>query len=525
MRIHPTHASPMGTKTTRLSILDNLSARFSLTHAILIYQAPFLDAPVFEDKLIRSLRRTLDDYPHLSGQLSWSPIEHGKGGRSQITYGGGEEGGEPGVGFEVVRIQVSTSKFLPPPLSAAEEKEGVRVVKESVNELEPVGKVALWDLRQIHDEDGLGLPGVRIQLSLFQDGYAIAVKMAHVLGDASTLTAFVLRWANYHTGVEPGPAALFDPNLVDKCMKRLEGDTRTDEERLSDATKLPCHRYDWHAMDDPAYPSFLKSTTQNSVALAQEGDEKREDLSAAPWDSWNILHPAGHVQLHFSTTQLQALKADALRLTSQSDPGIKISTLDALLSYIWTLINLARYSSITTITNQDVYLNCSLNARHRLSSPLPENFAGSAMFVSHVATPISTFFQIPAKHSTSRPSIGHHSSPLPLQLRHTLNKFTSSAISDLLLSLDSEAVPQRTWQAFCGRRHTLVTSWLRLGIRAIDFGHGLPADVRAIVPEMDGICQVMEANESGEGWNVDLYLECWERVLAGIKKERGWRQS
>lgn len=503
MRIHPTSPSPNGPKTTRLSVLDNLSARFALTHAIFIYETPPGDD--FEAKLIDSLRKTLDDYPHISGQLSWAPIENGKGGRAQITYGGGEAAREPGVGFEVVKVQVSTSKFLPPPMSAEEEEEGVRVVKESVKELGPAGKVSLWDLKQTHDEDGLGLPGIRIQLSIFVDGYAIAIKMAHVLGDASTLTALVRRWACYNSGIRPGPAPLFDPSLVDRCMEKLEGDERTDEKRFSDARKLPCHRYDWHAMDDPPYPSLLKGTTQNSIALAPEAEEKRDDLKSAPWESWDMSRPAGHVQLHFSAKQLEQLKARASLWTSKSDPGVRLSTLDALLAYIWTIINEARYPDNITIEDQDVYLDCSLNARHRLSTPLPDDFVGSTMFLSHVAAPVSTF-SIPHDNSP----ISHRSSPQAPQLRRTLEKFTPSAISDLLFFLDNEPVPQRIWQAFCGKRHTLITSWLRLGIWEIDFGDGKPADVRAVVPEMDGIVQIMEAKD--EGWNVDAYLKGWERV-------------
>ena len=516
MRIHPISPSPNGPKTTRLSILDNLSARFALTHAIFIYETPPGDD--FEAKLVHSLRKTLDDYSHISGQLSWAPIENGKGGRSQITYGGGEAAREPGVGFEAVKVHVLTSKFLPPPMSANEKEGGVRVVKYSVKELEPMGKVALWDLKQTHDEDGLGLPGIRIQLSIFEDGYAIGIKMAHVLGDASMLTALVRRWARHNTGFQPGPAPLFDPSLVDRCMEKLEGDERTDEKRLSDAIKLPCLRYDWHAMDDPAYPSFLKGTTQNSIALVPEAEEKRDDLKSAPWESWDMSRSAGHVQLHFSAKKLQQLKAKASLWTSESDPGVRISTLDALLAYIWTLINEARYPDNITIEDQDVYLACSLNSRHRLSTPLPDEFVGSTMFISHVATPVSTFS---TPHDKS--PISQRSTPRAPQLRHTLEKFTLSAISDLLFCLDNEPIPQRIWQAFCGKRHTLVTSWLRLGIWEIDFGNGKPADVRAIVPGMDGIVQIMEAKD--KGWNVDVYLQEWERVLEIMRREMKYRRA
>lgn len=517
MRIHPTSPSPNGPKTTRLSILDNLSARFALTHVIFIYET--LPADDFKAKLINSLRKTLDDYPHFSGQLSWAPIRNGKGGRSQVSYGGGEKADEPGVGLEVVKLLVSTSKFLLSPRSAEEEEEGVRVVKESIKELEPTGKVALWDLKQTHDNDGLSLPGIRIQLSIFEDGYAIAVKMAHVLGDASTLTAFVRRWACYNTGIQPGPTPLFDPSLVDRCMKKQERDMRTDEEKLNDASKLPCHRYDWHAMDNPVYPSFLKSTTQNSIALAPQADGKRDDLEPAPWESWDMSQPAGHVQLYLSAKELERLKKKALLLASGSDPNVRLSTLDALLAYIWTLINEARYPNNITIEDQNVYLNCSLNARHRLSEPLPDYFIGSAMFISHVATPVRTFYR-----GKGQSPMYYRSSKLAPEFRRTIEKFTPSAAADLLFSLDAEPVPQRIWQAFCGKRHTLVTSWLRLGIWDIDFGHGVPADVRAVVPEMDGIVQIMEA-KGEDGWNVDVYLEEWERLVVLMEMEMEYRRA
>jgi hypothetical protein len=70
------------------------------------------------------------------------------------------------------------------------------------------------------------------------------------------------------------------------------------------------------------------------------------------------------------------------------------------------------------------------------------------------------------------------------------------------------AGPARLWHAFLGRRHTIVTSWLRLDVYGVDFvggdeGRAPPRYVEAVMPSVDGCVQVMEAGHNDNGDNGD----------------------
>jgi hypothetical protein len=69
--------------------------------------------------------------------------------------------------------------------------------------------------------------------------------------------------------------------------------------------------------------------------------------------------------------------------------------------------------------------------------------------------------------------------------------------------------PQRLWRAFLGRKHVIVTSWLRLGVNDIDFiSDGKPPRyAHPIMPYMDGCLQVMDSATGDGGMDVSLYLE------------------
>lgn len=85
-------------------------------------------------------------------------------------------------------------------------------------------------------------------------------------------------------------------------------------------------------------------------------------------------------------------------------------------------------------------------------------------------------------------------------LRATVAACTPEAVGAFLREKAGEEWPQRFWQGFLGRRHLLVTSWVRTGLYDVDFGKGTPRVVQAAMPRLDGLVQVMEAPPLLLGW-------------------------
>ena len=129
-------------------------------------------------------------------------------------------------------------------------------------------------------------------------------------------------------------------------------------------------------------------------------------------------------------------------------------------------------------------------------------------------------------------------------MRASLAQFTPGAVAAHLHDKAHEGYAQRLWGAFLGRRHSIVTSWLGLGVYAVDFGGGgggrgeRPRYVEGVMPNVDGCVQMMEAGLEGAvvvgsgrgrwyraGVSVSLYLQAdvMQSVLAdpAMRRYRG----
>jgi hypothetical protein len=174
-----------------------------------------------------------------------------------------------------------------------------------------------------------------------------------------------------------------------------------------------------------------------------------------------------HYIVIFTTDEVKRIWEDA-----SSNSQVPISRLNALLAHIWLLIIRARELSSD---QEAVYLDVTLGARAQLLPPLPENFVGSPLILAKVST------------------IGVQSiEKIALSIRSILSQFNSTNIGAMLHDLAFELSPHQIWNAFLGRRNTIVTSWLRLKAYDIDFGIGIPRFVDAVMPDMDGCVQIME---------------------------------
>ncbi|KAJ5294256.1 hypothetical protein N7508_009077 [Penicillium antarcticum] len=93
-------------------------------------------------------------------------------------------------------------------------------------------------------------------------------------------------------------------------------------------------------------------------------------------------------------------------------------------------------------------------------------------------------------------------SEIASKIRDTMKEFTPEAVGAMLHDAAHEVSPQRLWQGFLGRGHTLVTSWLRLGLYDVSFCGGSGS-----VPRVDGCLQITDDAFGDGGMDVAVYLD------------------
>lgn len=497
--------------STPLSILDATVARFPPTGAIWLFDSDTVKkgSTLSDtiDVLKSSFVTTLNSFPHWAGQLQWCPVRAGgshteRFGRPMVVYG---HDFDPGVEWVISRQSGTLDSIVP---TAVERAAGnaTWIASDFPQEIFLSDtQLALYNLRDFED-----LPGMSVQITTFACGsYAVAVKLAHILADAQALVVFVHQWAaasraqHGASGKSLMDSPVFNPSELDT---RAAGDIDADsaDPPISEtARSLPCHRFDWwNDAKDPAFPSFLNPTSENSKPPAALLPATTLSPSIpAPWNTWDLMRPVSHAQLHFTEQQLSTLRS-CTRESASSRPDI--SRLDALLAHIWSAINRARGHAHSSV---DVYLNVTLGARTRVDPPLPDSFIGSPIFLTHVRMPGA---------AASATSLG----PAASAIRGTIALFTPEKMDALLHDAAHEVSPQRLWQAFLGSQHTIVTSWLRLRVYDVDFvgGRKAPRYVQAVMPKMDGCVQVMESCGEVGGVDVSLYLE--SEAMGKLVKER-----
>lgn len=512
-----------GKKTSSLSVIDATVARFSPCAAVWLYDASETsrNTDLLFERLKQALRETLNEYPHFTGQLRWATDDN-KGtqlGRPVVVYGAEED---PGVDFIVAAHNRSLSELVP---SEEERKAEKRVWIASgfpQDELLPSTELAFASNLGRFE----GLSGASVQVTTFAcGGFAVGIKITHCLSDAVCLVHFAKSWAERarasfsQQSRQDGPLseaglarALFDPSLLD-CHSDAHGE-RADVEKVQLARSLPMHRFDWWKTDAPGYPSW--ATASSEATKPTEEVLKTIKLSpstAPPWKTWDISAPVDHAQIRFSGEEVRRIKSAAqaeLVVGGQHSekPPPTISRLDALLAHVWILINRARQLETKDKGEEDggdnpapVYMDISLGLRARVDPPLPETFVGSPMLLTHISRPSV------AAAAASPGSLGS----IALSIRETMARFTPEAVSAYLHDASYEVSPQRLWQGFLGRRHTLVTSWTRAGCYEVEFVVGpngqRPRYVQGRMPRMDGLLQIMDVGNGGEDFDVSLCLE------------------
>ncbi len=471
-------------------------------HAGDVGQDPFSPAA-----LTQSLQKTVNSYAPWAGQLHWMPYDLSRGlrhGRVAITYGSSTD---PGIEFIVARSSSALSSLLP---------DRDKRLADGVWDAEPLPSTQLLCPTQLalhNTKECVGLPSVSVQLTTFACGsVGIAIRITHAIADATALFQFMKDWNAVHRATLAGHplpdlSPIFDPRMIDNAAAGDITSSKPDPELLQVYNDLPQRRYDWWESEEGC-PSFMLPQAQippelQGVYLGPPAGER------APWHEWDLSLPVGHLLLYFTPEEVEGMWREA---SSQQPPGARISRLDALLAFVWRLLVRARGLE----HDQDVVnLINTIGLRTRISPPLPNSFIGSCLTIASTSL-------------TGEEVASSALSRVAAAIRATSASYTPEATSALLHHLAYEVNPQRTWRAFLGRRHVIVTSWLGNDPYGVDFGGGAaPRFVDPLLPNVDGCVLVIEAapsSGSGEGWRwynrpVCVSLHVAKEVLTKLSKD------
>ncbi|KAK6071356.1 transferase family protein [Seiridium cupressi] len=493
--------------STPLSILDATCARFSDTSAIWFFNAPASGKvdDVFVEKLKTSFITTLNTFPQWAGQLHWAPFRAGsqhteRFNRSMITYG---SDADPGVEWNVVQHAYSIASIAPSgdALSSGIWDGAAFPQKQLISP----NRVALSNLKEFE-----GIPGMMIQINLFScGGYGIGLKLAHQLADASSMMVFVHQWAANSRSIftaQPS-SSLFDgpvfdpPRLDSRAEGDIDGET-VDEEVAKTAREMPLHRFSWWDTEEPGYSPWLVASSKNSIPSDDVlSKTKVSPSTVAPWKTWDLTRLVSWGMLHLTGDELIKLQQVA-RIGAPE--GSIISRTDALMAYMFRLITRAR--AYTQADNDEVFLNISIDARRRVSPPLPETFLGSPLLLTHIKGLAS---------AVRDANLGE----LAIQVRETLMLFSPDKLAAILHDAAYEVSPQRLWLGFVGTLHIIATSWQRLRSYEVDFaGTGIrPAYVHSVMEMCDGTLVVLDPVVPDGGIDVAVYLDT--EALGHFKQE------
>ncbi|KAK7056866.1 hypothetical protein VNI00_002583 [Paramarasmius palmivorus] len=493
--------------TISLSIVDATVLRYTPTGGIWLFDGPPSSTP---DDIVFSLRKTLDAYPQLCGQLkvttsSGQVANHTQRySRPHVIWGQPED---PGVEVVIAKCPVRLTSILP---DAKERVDG------QVWDPSPIAKMVLLPQTPplaLHDRVSfVGLPSTIVQITTFEcGGIAIAVKMAHVLADAQTLLTFVHDWAAVHRGLAKGEHIMldrpFEPHRLDASAAGDIDASEPDKNIIDQARNVPLHRYDWWASSTEECPPFMIQSTRIPDAIkAQHSDiELGKPL---PWTQWDVLAPTCNRLLYFSRDEILAM----WKATTEGNDGIRTSKLDALLSHVWSLVVRARQ---LPPDDTDVHFDVTIGLRNRLAKALPPDFLGSPI----MNIPVT----LPAKELSSG------ATPIiAATIRSSMTKYDPPALGALLHQFAYDLDPARYWNTCLGERHTIATSWLEsragMGVYDVDFGFGRPRIVDPNMPVCDGCVQIMETgvteggkkswHDDGASVNLHLRTDVMERLLA-----------
>jgi hypothetical protein len=169
-----------------------------------------------------------------------------------------------------------------------------------------------------------------------------------------------------------------------------------------------------------------------------------------------------------------------------------------VLAHLWRIVTRSRGNKAL------VHLDMSLGLRNRLTPALPPTFLGSPIInITTTLQSSSLLSSLPAAAQAIRSTITSSIPLLPALIHHEA------------YALD----PIREWNAFMGKEHLMVTSWLGIGAGEVDFGDGPAEWVCADMWPIDGLVVLMDMDRDVER-RADGPVEAREQVKRRVKGEK-----
>ena len=499
-RIFPVSHVPSSSqpKIEPLSIIDANVLHFGKSACIWFY-----DGSLDTDRLISSLRKTLDAYPQWAGQLRFADYNPDAGhvhrqGRLELSYGSSSD---PGVECILAEAEFAMSSMIPP-------DEGTKhcdVTHIDYSKLlDMKTKFALYDSKEYQ-----GLPSMKIQVTSFKDGgVAIFVAIVHSLADAAALLTFMKDWSVTNLSLsssKPTPKLhpLLDPSLIDAAAAGNIDAKSPDPAILDAASKLPVHRYDLWASTGPATPPWAYPLPKIPPELATQSHDIKLG-KPVPYHTWDPMVPCSHTTFFFS-----AAETHAIYLHASANTPTRISHQDALLAHLWAALIRARGLK----EGEEHFLDVTIDGRRRLQKSLPASFVSSPIFNVGIVTKVSA-----TTTTTSTSNLARDLADKAATIRSAVARFDGEAVAALLHEMCFELGGQRRWNCFLGDYHTIVTSWVGVGVWDVVFEEGKRVRwAEAFIPPCDGVVIVCEGGRRGDCDHGDD-----DDVNGGSESKREW---
>ena len=483
-RVFPLSYAPSSPqpKVEALSIIDATVLHFGKSACIWFY-----DGSLDIDQLISSLQTTLDAYPQWAGQLRFAEYKPDAGhvhrqGRLELSYGSSSD---PGVECIFAEADFSMSSVVPPD-GTAKHWDATHIDYTKFLDMET--KFALHDSKEFQ-----GLPSMKIQFTTFKDGgIAIFVSIVHSLADAAALVTFTKDWAATNLALSsskpvPNMQRLFNASLIDAAAAGDIDAPSPDTSILASASQLPVHRFDYWACTGPATPPWARNHPLTKIPAELASSRSRQDIKLGkpvPYHTWDPTAPCSHTTFFFSANETHAIYLSAAAKTRT-----RISHQDALLAHLWAALIRARGPK----EGEEHFLDVTIDGRRRLRTPLPASSIGSPIFNVGVGTKV-----LDTTASSNPESRTKDVADKAAAIRDTVARFDGEALGALLHEMCFELGGQRRWNCFLGDYHTIVTSWVGVGVGDVVFEEGEQVRwAEAFLPLCDGVVIVDEGLSRG----------------------------
>ncbi|KAJ5176024.1 transferase family protein [Penicillium canariense] len=481
-----------------LSLLDVTTANFACTCPIWLLERSDKVGDEFDlvEHFRRSLRITLDDYPHWAGQLKsistlnaaeltekeiHLPLHARRFGRVYSHYGTAED---PGVEFVTATTNATLETLCP--ASRTTEHPLWDCKQVPLSGLVPSSRLANSLKPNFANETGMLPPVMAIQLTMLAcGGFALAIKILHPLADIQSVTHFVEDWTKIGRWIlsgsglpKPDLTPLFDPTRLDSVAAGDISGQQPDPAILEQIKSLPLHRYDWWAT-----PALCPWTQEIPEPFRNQKHTPIGPLM--PWADWDFDAPVSHYLVHLNSSQVESIYQSTIRWSPDTSKGSRISRHDAVLAHVWSCITRARQ-----LGKDPSLVHCNLAYGTRPVLGLGEDFIGSPTLMLNIEMTGMELASSAVAEDARRLSAARC-------IRNTINRISNKdAIAAHLHSVAYEKTPQRIWQAFLGHRHLIVTTWARTGLYGIDFGlHTYPGIryAEGVLPTLDGDVLIKDA--------------------------------